>query len=206
MALKRHYKLESLHYSPSWARRFKGISVNSPALKVWGWILASAKPLALSMVWLITLFYGSGEPQLPTLLDRYCTNVEQKKLLSHHLLNPSAPSKPCSKPVKLQAAWLKAEELFICSEVLKSFAVMRFSTVAACGGAELLPLLQKASFVWDSTQNHVQLCEAITAVSFCPASPFCLCFQHSCNQLPDLQAEGRPWGQSRIVLDSNLIF
>lgn len=81
------------------------------------------------------------------LLDRYCTNVEQKKLLFHHFLNPSSPSKLCSKPVKLQAAWLKAEELFICSEVLESFAVTRFSTVAACGGAELLPLLQKASFV-----------------------------------------------------------
>lgn len=74
-------------------------------------------------------------------LDEYCTNVEQKKLLSHHLLNPSTPSKPCSKPVKLQAALLKAEELLICSEVFKSFAVMRFSTVAVCGRAELLPLL-----------------------------------------------------------------
>jgi len=116
------------------------------------------------------------------------------------------PSKLCFKQVKFQAALLKAVELLICSEVLKSFAFTNFSTVTGCGRTELLPTLQKASFVQDSTQTHAELYEAIATASFCPASPFCLCFQHSCNQLPDLQAEGRPWGQSRTVLDSNLFF
>lgn len=115
-----------------------------------------------------------------------------KQSFSHLPLHPPPLSKLCFKQVKLQAASLKAVELLICSEVLKSFAVTSFSTVAGCGGAELLPTLQKASFVRDSTQNHAQLCEAIATVSFCPASPFCLCFQHPCNRLPDLQAEGRP--------------
>lgn len=80
-------------------------------------------------------------------LGRYCTNVEQTELLSHLPLHPPPPSKLCFKQVKLQAASLKAVELLICSEVLKSFAVTSFSTVAVCGGAELLPTFQEASFV-----------------------------------------------------------
>lgn len=91
----------------------------------------------------------------------------------------------------MQSASLEAVELLICSEVLESF-YMSFSTVVVYEGTELLPTLQKTSFLRDSTQTRAQLCEPIATLSLCPASPSCLCFKHLCNQLPDLQAEGRP--------------
>jgi len=83
-------------------------------------------------------------------------------------------------------------ELFICSGHIKALLLLNLLPVAVGGEAELLPELQKASLAGGSTQGHAKLRKLILTASFCPASHFCWSFWHPCDQLQDVQAEGRP--------------
>lgn len=124
MALKKHYDLQSTHYSPSWAGWFEGIPVNSPVLKVWAGSWHQWSLLLLAS-------FDSRAPGTCHWAGTVQIWNKQSFFLTFFIL--PTPSKLCFKQAKLQLASLKAVELLICSEVLKSFAVTSFSTVSVEG-------------------------------------------------------------------------